>query len=448
MTSAPHAETASEATMRIESIAAGGDGVARHEGLVVFVPRSAPGDLARVRYELHGRLARGEIVELLEPGPGRIDPPCPHYRDDRCGGCQLQHLDEEHQRAAKRRIVSDALERIGRRRVDLPPVRASARAWRYRRKLTLALRRDAGSRWIAGLHPYDDPARVFDVHDCPITDEAVLRVWDDVRRHAELLPRALSLRGSVRVAEVMDAGDVGAVASAANAIDASHGATPTNAPAASLVLEGGERWPESERFFAALPKLSALWWAPEGKRRRLLHARGDAPPGASFAQVNPEVAAAVRRHVIEILAAHAPATVVDAYAGLGDLASELAAGGATVTSIEADADAARWSASRLTPPSRSIAGRVENHLAHVLPADAVVLNPPRAGVDAAVTRALQHAPRAPRVVVYVSCNPATLARDLARMPRYRIASVSAFDMFPQTAHVETVCALVPEEGAS
>jgi 23S rRNA (uracil1939-C5)-methyltransferase len=115
-----------------------------------------------------------------------------------------------------------------------------------------------------------------------------------------------------------------------------------------------------------------------------------------------------------------------------------------VTAIELDAAAAAWCAQRLPAGSRAIAGRVEDALPTALPADVVILNPPRAGVDARVTSTLEQATPAPRAVIYVSCDPATLARDIARMPRWRIASLLAFDMFPQTAHVETVCELVPE----
>jgi 23S rRNA (uracil1939-C5)-methyltransferase len=86
---------------------------------------------------------------------------------------------------------------------------------------------------------------------------------------------------------------------------------------------------------------------------------------------------------------------------------------------------------------------VEEALPATLPADAVLLNPPRAGIDAKVAEALEETSQRPRVIVYISCNPATLARDLSRLPSYRIESLVAFDMFPQTAHVETVCELVP-----
>jgi 23S rRNA (uracil1939-C5)-methyltransferase len=136
--------------------------------------------------------------------------------------------------------------------------------------------------------------------------------------------------------------------------------------------------------------------------------------------------------------------VVDAYAGMGDTAVPLAADGRTVLAIELDRDAVQTFQDRLPPPSLAIVGRVEDHLAAALPADVVLLNPPRAGVDARVTAVLEGINRAPRAILYVSCDPATLARDVARLPRYRVASLRAYDMFPQTAHVETVCELVPE----
>ena len=128
---------------------------------------------------------------------------------------------------------------------------------------------------------------------------------------------------------------------------------------------------------------------------------------------------------------------------MGDTAVPLA-GGSSVTAIEWDRDAVASFSGKLAHPSRAIAGRVEDHIGAALPADVVILNPPRSGVDARVSAALQGAAARPRAILYVSCDPATLSRDLARMPAYRIESVRGYDMFPQTAHVETVCELVPE----
>jgi 23S rRNA (uracil1939-C5)-methyltransferase len=115
-----------------------------------------------------------------------------------------------------------------------------------------------------------------------------------------------------------------------------------------------------------------------------------------------------------------------------------------VTAIESDRDAAAACAAGLPEGSRAIAARVEEALGELLPADVVLVNPPRTGLHERVAELLQTHPAPPRALIYASCDPATLGRDLARMPRYRIASLRAFDMFPQTAHVETVCELVPE----
>src|SRR4030081_812943 len=160
-------------SVSIESIAAGGDGVGRKEGLVVFVPRTAPGDLVTAKISGRGHFARGSLGTIVTPSAVRIDPPCLHYTRDKCGGCQLQHMTHESQLAAKQTIIRDSFQRIGKRVVDAPPIEHSPKEWRYRTKLPLAMRR-RGSRWIAGLHPYDDASRIFPLTDCPITDRRVV----------------------------------------------------------------------------------------------------------------------------------------------------------------------------------------------------------------------------------------------------------------------------------
>lgn len=413
----------------ITAIAAGGDGVGRVAGMVAFVPRTAPGDRARVRLAAGDRFARGVLDAVVVPGADRVDPPCPHYVVDRCGGCQLQHLAYAAQLDAKRVIVGDALARIGHVRTDVAAVAASPRPWRYRRKLTLALRRRDG-RWIAGLHPYDRPGDVFALADCPITDERVVETWRAVLAASALLPDDVpALRGAVRL--------VGG-----------EGADGDDAAARPVfTLEGGYRWRAAAAFADAVPALAAVWHAPEGGWRQLVvDRRGDAHPGASFVQVNPAMAAVLAAAVVDAVMAFAPARLVDGYAGAGDTAVAVAARGVAVTAIELDAEAARYAADRLGRGGRAVVGRVEDELAAALPADVVVLNPPRAGLDARVPETLERAAAgafgpAPRGLVYVSCNPATLARDLARLPSYRVRAARPFDMFPQTAHVETLVVL-------
>jgi len=408
-------------SVSIESIAAGGDGVGRKEGLVVFIPRTAPGDLVTAHISGRGHFARGTLRSVVTPSPVRIDPPCPHYTGDKCGGCQLQHMTYDAQLAAKQMIIRDSLQRIGKRSIDPPAIERSPKEWRYRTKLTLAMRR-RGERWIAGLHPYDDPVRVFPLTDCPITDRRVVSAWHEVMEADAYFPDAKELRGSIRITS----------------------GGPT------LVMMGGESWAARDQFSTAVPSLSAVWWEPaDDKPRRLLYdKRADRTPSASFAQVNAEMAEILQRYVLERARAFRPLTAVDAYAGAGQTATALSEDGVAVTAIELDPDASEWSASLLRPPSRAVQGRVEDVLPTVLPADLIILNPPRAGVDVRVTEALEANVSRIRGLIYVSCNPATLGRDISRLPSYGIDAVRAFDMFPQTAHVETVCELRPLTGAS
>ena len=402
--------------VEITGIAAGGDGVGRVGGIVVFVPRTAPGDVALVTLARSKRFARGRLESLEVPSPQRVTPPCDHYTRDRCGGCQLQHLAYDAQLTAKAGIIADSLRRIGKRDAGVVAVEPSDAQWRYRRKLTLHVRRN-GPGWTAGLHPFDDPSAVFDLKDCPITEERVLAAWSELRAAFAYLPRERAFRVAVRLLP----------------------------DGAAVIVAGGARWATAETFFGAVPSMRELWWKPDhGRMRRIAAREGEAQSGASFVQVNAAVADRLHAHVLERARAHAPARVVDAYAGTGVTAIPLASEGIAVIAIELDAEAVARFSEHLPASSRAITGRVEDHLAGALPADVVLLNPPRTGVDARVTSVLQDVASPPRAIIYTSCDPATLARDLARMPRYRLTALRAFDMFPQTAHVETVCELVPE----
>lgn len=400
--------------LTIGSLAAGGDGVARHDGLVVFIPRTAPGDEIDAEVRVDGRVGRGTLQRVVQPGPGRIAPACGHYAPpDRCGGCQLQHVSLEAQREAKRQMVVDAFARIAKRTVPLPAIHGGE-GFRYRRALTLAIRRDGERTW-AGLRAHDDPEAVFGLDDCLITDERVVHTWRAILAAAEQLPPGPRLRGTVRWLD--------------------------DRPL--FVLEGGTDWPGVNAFLSAVPSLAAVWWQAEGKRRRIVADRRPAGvPGASFTQVNAPIAAQMQEAIVSLVLAHAPKHVVDCYSGSGETARALAARGVQVAAVELDEEATAWAATQLRAPSRAIAARVEDVLPRLLPSDVVILNPPRAGVDARVTAALVARP--PRAIIYVSCDPATLARDVARLVGWRVRSLACYDMFPQTSHVESVCELVPE----
>lgn len=447
-------------TLTIDRLAAGGDGVARADGMAVFVPRTAPGDVAQVAYVSHARHGRGRVLQLLTPSPHRVEPACPHYVNDRCGGCQLQHLDVPAQQLARREIVQDALRRIGRRDVPLPELESGA-LWGYRSRLTLTLKRK-GQGWIGGLHPHDDPGRVFALETCLIAHPVLVDVWSSVRSLVRSVDPGLpatqaptdSLRLSLRLDTDATTGDAASQESPAGV---------------QLVIEGGVAWPAQDSWRDAVMRadgrVRGVWWTPSRTAatggRGAVHAAtemvaNDYAPQArealAFAQVNAGIAAQLRAHVFDAVQRFAPRRVIDGYAGTGALTARLAEAGVSAVAIEADPAGAEAAVARLAAlgeagrRSRVVCDLMERALASIDgAADVVLLNPPRRGVHPDVAAWLEApAQQGVRGVVYVSCDPATLARDLSRLPSWRVAHVHCFDMFPQTAHVETVCVLQRE----
>jgi 23S rRNA (uracil1939-C5)-methyltransferase len=408
----------------VRGIAAGGAGVADlPDGRVVFVPRTAPGDRASIRIrKSRPRWAEGSLCEIIEPSVERRDALCALYA--RCGGCQLQHLPYARQLEWKGRVVADALQRIGRLEgVDVPQVVGSPLETGYRSRVTYTLRHLEGWRVAAGFHALERPAHVLDVVDeCVLPHEALTDAWKALRagwgQGALLLPAGGRLRLTLRAA-----GD-----------------------GVSLVVEGGPSGWRAEALAAAVPALDAIWHLPRDSSDEPRLVAGDASEAPVFEQVNPEAAALLVEHVLA-QAGHASGSVeraVDAYCGDGVYARGLADRGWRVTGIERSRSAcaaARGHAGRFPAGVLTVLeGAVEDRLGEALPAELVVVNPPRAGLDAGVVRALgdSHVSR----VVYVSCDPATLARDVAGLSTvYQVASIRCFDLFPQTAHVETVVAL-------
>ncbi len=410
------------ATVTIERIAAGGDGVARHDGMVVFVPRAVPGDVVSVSLVRQRTFARGRIIEQLTASADREPAPCPHYDGDRCGGCQLQGLKYPAQLAIKSELIRDALARIGKLDVESVVVTPSPAPWHYRNSLTLALQRDRlrPSGWLAGMHVAGDPEKLFELKECLLAMPSVMEGWRHLMAAAEELPRATALRVTVRA---LDAGGL------------------------ALTVEGGAQWKQSsiDALVAAVPALRAVWWVRDDEVRALRFDRRTVQEaGASFAQVNPDVADLLRTYVVGQVEALSPDSVVDAYAGSGALSARLRRAGRRITAIELDkeASAVAGNALRDDPLSRVLTGRVEHLLPHALPATVVVLNPPRAGVDGVVPGLLSPTTSEVARIIYVSCDPATLARDIARLGAgWQVTAVQAFDMFPQTSHVETVCTI-------
>ena len=415
----------------VRAIGSGGVGIGTlPDGRVIFLPRTAPGDrvLARPVTE-KSRWVRGEAVEILHEGPGRRTPPCPRY--SACDGCSLQHLAYGEQVRWKGRMAGDALRRIGGMEVEDPAVEASPGELRYRNRMTFTLRRLTGDRLVAGLRELGRVGRILDVGgECLLPLESLSRVWEDLRGGwgpgARLLPEGRELRLTLRQ------GDDGAV----------------------LLVKGGRGDGRPEALLEAVPGLRSVWRVLEDGSHR--HLVGDAflrtrwlgeeldLPGGGFLQVNPRGGEALHRYVLQEAAPVGNREVVDAYCGVGILGRALARTGARVTGIESDPEAASVAATGSPERFTIVTGRVEAALGAHLPAFLVILNPPRAGLGDAVPDQLRT--RVAERIVYISCDPATLARDLARMAdRYSISRVRSFDLFPQTGHVETVATLARKE---
>jgi 23S rRNA (uracil1939-C5)-methyltransferase len=397
-------------------LAAGGDGVGKlDDGRTVFVPRTAPGDLVELTaLREHKRFVRARLARVIQESPHRTEPRCPHYVRDECGGCQLQHVDNHTQLAARRAFVGDALRRIGKRETEDPPIIPADRAYDYRTKLTLHVDRD---RRRIGLHRYDRPDQVFDLEWCHITVPALMDLWQIVRGLRRLLPThleqlilRLDRNGSCHLI---------------------------------LRVGAGEVWSGAEKLGRELQRRGAqpiLWYQPSDGVPRAVAGADEAFPATVFEQVHPAMGDQVRDFAVQQLGGVSGRKVWDLYAGIGETTVQLVARGAAVESVELDRRAVA-EAERRGPAARRHSGRVEDLLAELKRPDLVITNPPRTGMDERVTAELERL--RPRRLVYISCDPATLARDLHRLKNFRLVLAQAFDLFPQTTHVETVAVLEP-----
>lgn len=398
-------------TVRILRLAAGGDGVARLEdGRTVFVPRSAPGDLVELtRLREHRRFARARVARVLAPSAERAVPRCPHYVEDDCGGCQLQHLTSPAQREARRTFVGDALRRIAKLDLDDPELVPATEDFEYRTKITLHV--DDGGRRI-GLHPLGRPDYAFDLVRCHITRPELMSLWTELCLLRELLPRGLR-----QIVLRLDRGG------------------------GRHVVLLAEPWADAAALYEGLKArgvVATLWVQPEGGEAGAV-GRADQPfPATVFEQVHPTMGDRVRAHALAALGEVAGRHVWDLYAGIGETTAALAGAGASVESVESNPRAVQEAEAR-GPKAARYVGRAEGVVGRLRAPDLVITNPPRTGMDERVTATLETA--APTRIVYISCDPATLARDLTRLRGFRLNSVLAFDLFPQTAHVETVAVL-------
>lgn len=411
----------------IESLAYGGNAVARHEGRVLFVPGCVPGEKVRVRITTdHGTWAEAELLEILEKGDSRVAPPCPIVSE--CGGCPWQHVDYSTQLESKERAVTEAFRRIaGLPDIHVDPIVPSRDTFGYRNRLSL---RFEGGR--IGFYQARTN-RLVPVPDCLLAEDDVRAALPGVERFlAQLDTRVMRVEIASRglLPGVSVAVQSGSRLRHGDTLAAHALVEDRNSPVRGLVMHGrgwNRAWGDPRRRFEVAPGVAVDF------------------PGASFGQVNTGANLDLVRMVVERCTEKIPAKLVELYAGAGNFSFAVAARAGKVlavdedeAAVEAGRAAARESGLRNL---RFAAARAETWLAEAKgPVDVLLVDPPRSGLGtAAGPAALLGASR----VVYVSCNPSTLARDVRVFTEagYRVRSVSPIDLFPQTFHVETVCTL-------
>jgi 23S rRNA (uracil1939-C5)-methyltransferase len=326
-------------------------------------------------------------------------------------------------------LVADALTRIGKLDVALPHVEPSPNEFRYRNRVSFTVMRLQHGRLVAGFHELEKPGRIVDIGgDCLLPEEPIAEAWDELRANwgpdANLLPSGGKLRLTLR------ASSTGSI---------------------SLVVEGGRNHGEPQKLLELVPKISSIWHRPRPEEDLVLLGGQEAIQeswqdeevdlsGAVFLQVNRAAASKLEDYVLLIAGNVKGKTIIDAYCGVGLHARRLARAGAEVHGIELDPLAIKEAKAAAVAGANFICGRAEEELPRLLPADIVILNPPRAGIEQSAVLPLLK--KQVQKIIYISCNPATLARDLERLaPKYKLHTLRCFDLFPQTAHVESVAEL-------
>ncbi|HKO60428.1 MAG TPA: class I SAM-dependent RNA methyltransferase [Pyrinomonadaceae bacterium] len=375
----------------IERLLPGGVGLAHADGLTLFVSLAAPGDEVRVKVDrIQGKVAFASIQEILKPSPVRVEPPCPYF--GRCGGCDFQQLTYEGQLQAKVDIIQDCFQRIAKigEAVDIKIHRSPE--WQYRARALWQT--DAERKWLG--YYVRGSREVCDVEYCGV-------LVPELQKTLESLRSAIETASSVR--------DIAAVA--------------------------------GDEGVSVDPPLAGL----EAREiTRTIAREGYHFSAKSFFQINHQLLPALIQDAIGDERGH---TAIDLYCGVGLFTIPLARRFSNVIGVEGNERATRFAKKNLVSAGLNnvqvSTADVGNWLANYEAAgkpDLLLLDPPRTGAENKVISGLLALQ--PSRIVYVSCDPATLARDLKKLLAggYSLDTVNAFDMFPQTHHVETVVRLL------
>jgi 23S rRNA (uracil1939-C5)-methyltransferase len=392
----------------------GGDSIGKlPDGKTIFIPFGIAGERVEVEIvDSKKNFARGRIKRVLRESPKRIKARCPHFME--CGGCHYQHLAYADQLTLKQEIVVDQLKRIG--KVEVPPVKpiiGSPLEWNYRNTVQFHLS-------TTGKPGYQRAGAngVVEIRECHLPLPEINNLWPQL----ELEPESGIQRVSIRCGSDNE-----------------------------LMVGLESTSPQPPEFSVDIP-LSVVFLGPDnplllsGEDYSLMQVLGRTfkVSADSFFQVNLPQAEAMVKHVVELLKVDNKSEIVDAYCGAGLFSAFLAPKVKSLTGIELAESSCNDYADNLDEFENVslYIGAVEEILPELkLKPQAVLLDPPRAGLDPVAMAALIES--APQQIVYVSCDPATLARDIQKLVAagYLLESVTPFDLFPQTYHVECIASL-------
>jgi 23S rRNA (uracil1939-C5)-methyltransferase len=438
-----------ELDLRIDSLAYGGNGVARLNGFVVFVRRGLPGDTVRARVtKVKRNHAEATALEIVEAGAPRVEAPCAHYPV--CGGCRFQDLAYEAQIGAKQAQVADALARIGRLEgFELEPIVPAESVFHYRNKLEYSFTQD-GEAVALGFHEAGRWDQVLDIERCWLTTDLGNAIRNRVKRWAnDQGLRAYdqeAQEGYLRHLVVREARNTGqalvVLVTAPGELDAeSFVAAVQEFPEVRSV-----NWAINDRPAEVTNLPSRLLWGEEAIEEEILGLRFRVRPNA-FLQTNTKMAEKLYALAIEFAGLTGEETVYDLYCGTGTIGLSMAREALTVWGIEASEESVACAVENAELNGLAnaaffageVGADVEELRERAGSPDVVVVDPPRAGL-AGKALARVGALEAPRLV-YVSCNPTTLAgnaKELVSEFGYTLERVRPVDMFPHTPHVESV----------
>jgi len=419
--------------LEVERLGINGEGVARSEGLTFFVDGALPQERVEAEvYEQRKSFARARTVKRLKDSAHRTTPPCPLF--GRCGGCQLMHLHYEQQLIEKRQRVVDALQRIGKLNVPVAECLPAPQKLAYRNKIQLPV----NAQRRLGLYAFNTHELV-EIDTCPIRcslgEQAMQCVQRCLLAHPKPLRHVL-IKTGVHTGQVL----VILVTQHQQRLTSLAEQIIQIMPAIKGVVQTINTSSANTILGKTFETLAGQGWIEE----TLCGLTFKVSP-ASFFQVNPAQAEILYQKVFYLAQLTGKEVVLDAYCGVGTLSLILAAQAQVVIGIEATPDAildAQVNAARNHIRNvRFITGLAEEKIASIGIIDIAILNPPRKGCDRTFLNCLIK--KQPRRIIYVSCDPATLARDLNLLEQggYKVCIVQPLDMFPQTIHVETIVSL-------